>query len=88
MADKSGESRMMTPANCLGLLFGLLTAPAWAASDRPNIIFFLIDDIGTHQLGCYGNKEIPTPNIDALARDGMFSRRPGPAPPAFRRERC
>ena len=61
----------MKTANYLALLLGLLNAPALAASDRPNIVFFLIDDIGTHQIGCYGNKEISTPNMDSLAREGI-----------------
>src|ERR1700728_1030066 len=38
---------------------------------RPNIIFFLIDDLGYGDLGCYGNTFCETPNIDRLARDGM-----------------
>ena len=61
----------MKQANTLVLLLCLITSSASAESSRPNIIFFLIDDIGTHQLGCYENKEIPTPNIDALARNGI-----------------
>jgi arylsulfatase A-like enzyme len=42
-----------------------------AASARPNIIFFLIDDLGYGDLGCYGNRFAETPNIDRLAREGM-----------------
>jgi arylsulfatase A len=61
----------MKQANTLVLLLCLITSFASAESSRPNIIFFLIDDIGTHQLGCYGKEEIPTPNIDALARNGI-----------------
>ena len=37
----------------------------------PNIIFFLADDLGYGELGCQGNPEIPTPNIDALAANGV-----------------
>lgn len=38
---------------------------------RPNVILILTDDQGYWSLGCTGNKEIRTPNIDALARTGV-----------------
>ena len=38
---------------------------------RPNIVFLLSDDQGWWSLGCTGNQEIHTPNIDRLAREGM-----------------
>lgn len=38
---------------------------------KPNIILIMADDLGYGDIGCYGNKEISTPNIDALAKDGM-----------------
>lgn len=37
----------------------------------PNIIFILADDLGYHELGCYGQSKIETPNIDALATTGI-----------------
>jgi arylsulfatase A-like enzyme len=41
-----------------------------AATSRPNVIVILADDMGFSDLGCYGG-EIRTPNIDALAKDGV-----------------
>ncbi len=41
------------------------------ASDHPNIIYILADDLGYGDLGCYGQKEILTPNIDKLCSEGM-----------------
>jgi arylsulfatase A-like enzyme len=41
-------------------------------SRRPNIVMYISDDHGIDFLGCYGNKDIQTPNIDALAKDGML----------------
>jgi arylsulfatase A-like enzyme len=37
---------------------------------KPNLIFILADDLGYGDLGCYGQKRIRTPNIDALAAEG------------------
>jgi len=39
--------------------------------ENPNIIFVMVDDMGYGDLGCYGQKEIKTPNIDNLAREGI-----------------
>jgi len=41
------------------------------ADERPNIIFLMTDDQSTYSLGCYGNSDIKTPNIDQLAAAGM-----------------
>ncbi len=38
---------------------------------RPNIVFILTDDQGYWSLGCYGNQEIRTPNLDRLAEHGV-----------------
>src|SRR4029078_4477351 len=36
-----------------------------------NIIFILADDLGYGDIGCYGQQKIKTPNIDALAKNGL-----------------
>jgi arylsulfatase A-like enzyme len=41
------------------------------AQEKPNIIFILADDLGYGDLGCYGAKDILTPNIDKLAESGI-----------------
>lgn len=42
-----------------------------ATPAQPNIVFILADDLGYGDLGCYGQQQIQTPNIDQLARDGV-----------------
>ncbi|MFK7773203.1 MAG: arylsulfatase [Saprospiraceae bacterium] len=41
------------------------------SNSKPNIIFILADDLGYNELGCYGQTKIETPNIDALAENGI-----------------
>lgn len=43
----------------------------WAASDRPNFLFILVDDLGREWLSCYGSETHQTPNIDRLAASGV-----------------
>ncbi len=38
---------------------------------KPNIIYILADDLGYGDLGCFGQKDIRTPNLDRMAREGM-----------------
>ncbi|MGI5819158.1 MAG: sulfatase-like hydrolase/transferase [Armatimonadota bacterium] len=40
-------------------------------SDRPNVLFIVPDDQGCWAMGCAGNDEIQTPNLDRLADEGM-----------------
>ena len=55
-----------------GLLFvALLASSLVAAEDRPNVIVIVADDLGYGETGMMGNREIPTPNIDALAARGV-----------------
>jgi arylsulfatase len=55
------------------LLAGCRAAPARDAAPprrAPNIVLVFADDLGSGELGCYGQRKIATPNIDRLAREG------------------
>ncbi len=56
------------------LLFLLISTSALAqtTAPRPNIVFFLIDDLGRTDVGFMGCKDIKTPNIDKLAHGGAI----------------
>jgi N-sulfoglucosamine sulfohydrolase len=47
----------------------------FAAQQRPNILFVLSDDHSHPFIGCYGRKELKTPNLDRIAAEGMMFRR-------------
>lgn len=70
------------------LLFGTLAAPVLAAgkqpaAQRPNVVLMVGSDLGAYVLGCYGNPEIRTPNLDRLAQTGVrFSHSFASAPTA------
>lgn len=40
-------------------------------SRKPNIVFFFADDFGFHAISANGNKRVQTPNIDAIANEGV-----------------
>lgn len=54
-------------AGALALLFPVFTA---GAADRPNVILMMADDLGYHDLSCYGSERIRTPQLDKMARQG------------------
>ena len=48
----------------------LLFAITAASSEQPNVIVFLVDDLGVGDIGAFGNTTLRTPNIDAICDDG------------------
>ena len=63
------KPRRITAA--LLLAAACLAAPAASFAAQPNLVIFYADDLGWGELGCQGNPQIPTPNIDAIARNGV-----------------
>lgn len=59
-------NRLLSIAFC----FFALCSSAQQGSTQPNIVIIMTDDMGFSDIGCYGS-EIPTPNIDRLASNGI-----------------
>ena len=56
----------------LALALILAAVPHAVAAERPpNVVLILADDLGYGDLGCYGAKDVRTPNLDGLAGAGM-----------------
>src|SRR4051812_28395017 len=69
-SDYGNRSSSMTRIVLLVAAVLAALAPAVRAAGRPNVIVILADDMGYSDLGCYGG-ELRTPNLDALAADGL-----------------
>ena len=56
---------------CGGLAVPVHCSPAAEPAARPNVIVIVADDLGYGELGSYGGKDVPTPQIDSLGRHGV-----------------
>ncbi len=54
------------------ICLGSIHAQNRSQDDRPNFVLIVADDLGYGDLGITGSKQIKTPNIDGLAKSGMF----------------
>jgi arylsulfatase A len=52
-------------------LTALLLLKTTAEAEPPNVVLIMVDDLGFHDLSCYGHPSIRTPVLDGLARDGI-----------------
>ncbi len=60
----------------LAAIFACLLAPvAQAAGKRPNILLIFPDQMRGEAMGCMGNPDVKTPNLDRMAKEGMLFRR-------------
>ena len=66
---------MRIPIHSLGLLLATLlffsNEQILESAEKPNVVLIYIDDLGYGDIGCYDCKDIPTPHIDRLAKEGV-----------------
>src|SRR5262249_8529190 len=65
------SSRQLTVLAFIAAVIFTLPSVARAQRKPPNIVVIVTDDMGYADIGIHGCKDIPTPNIDALARSGI-----------------
>lgn len=58
-------------ACCVSMCAVLVTSNTLSGQSKPNVVFILADDLGYRELGSFGQELIRTPNLDALAKQGM-----------------
>ena len=63
--------RVVVLACLIGAGFAGSAGSAFAQRKNPNVIVILADDLGFGDLGCFGQKTLKTPRLDAMAKEGM-----------------
>ncbi|HEY2586328.1 MAG TPA: sulfatase-like hydrolase/transferase [Tepidisphaeraceae bacterium] len=70
--DLAISRRQFVQATAASMLAApLLGAEGAAGQRKPNVILIMLDDLGSIDANCYGAKDLVTPNIDALAAEGV-----------------
>jgi len=70
------KTPLFNPIKLIIFAISILVLPVSAnAQDKPNVVFFLVDDLGWADTAANGSKIYQTPNIDALAAEGMSFKR-------------
>ena len=55
----------------VALLLLVSCSPSTQSPGKPNILWLVLEDTSPHQFGCYGGKDVSTPEIDNLAANGI-----------------
>jgi arylsulfatase A-like enzyme len=72
MQFTNGHVAMRMTLAILTLCLSVVPAVAQSPSPvRPNVVLIVTDDVGYGDLGSYGARDVKTPDIDSLARDGV-----------------
>ncbi len=67
------NAQMLIAAWLVTLAIPIATSWAYPPQvEHNNVVFLLTDDQASLSLGCYGNEQVKTPNIDSLAADGLI----------------
>jgi hypothetical protein len=70
-AQQPSNSRVILLAAIAALWLSFGVNSASSADRHPNVVFFLVDDLGWSDLGCYGSTFYETPNIDRFAEQSV-----------------
>ena len=71
MKSRSTFSPLLASVVSLCTCILLLACSTTTGAEKPNIVLILADDLGYGDLGCFGQKVLETPRLDAMAKQGM-----------------